>query len=663
MRKFYIDFETRSAVDIKKTGAHKYARHASTEIICISVAFAGEKPRVYTEDQIQAGVPELRQHATDPSITFCAHSAQFEYNIWEFLMRLCYDYPSLADPRRWDCTLSRAVMCGLPAALEKVALALDLPVKKDMAGRAALMKICKPVGWDALGDPIWNTDPELYALVYKYCGVDVETEMAADARLPEMSEQERQIWELDLTINCRGIQVDVPVAKAASALAASLTVELNNKLHVLTTGMVDSASRVAAIKRWLELQGVEGVTSLDKAAVNVLLADPDIPQRVKDVVGIRRQVGKSSTAKFTATINAADEADHRVRGALQYHAAATGRWGGRLIQPHNYPHGLGELDQERAIVAIMRDADGAPGLFSLMYGDEGMQTLSDVLRGTIVAAPGKILRVADFSSIEARTEFWEAGDVIALDKYRRGVNLYVDMARYVFGNQSIEKKTHPSEYDIGKRIILGCGYGMGWVKFKATCAAYGVDITDELAQRAVKAYREKYRSVVNLWYSTERAAISAIKSPGTAHQCAGGRVFWGMDPKREFLGCRLPSGRFLRYFHPVIKMVDGPMGVKEEIHYQAPDVSGALAEFKTYGGSLVENITQATARDLMAHAMLNCEGAGYPIVLTVHDEIVAETPAGQGNIEEFIQLMCSLPSWADGCPVTAEGWSGRRYRK
>lgn len=657
MKKFFLDFETRSTLDIKKVGAWKYAAHPSTEIMCLGIAFEGQTtpPRILLPKDL------TRPQQLD-GFQLVAHSAHFEYAIYHFILHKRFGWPELSDPKRWDCTLARAAMCNLPISLGHLGAALGLKVQKDLKGRAALMKLCKPFDYDPLsGVPVYNEDPELYAQLYPYCGLDVETEIAADARLPEMPPMERAIFEHDLIINRRGVEVDVPLAINASAIAKELTNELNAKLVQLTDGAVSKASRIAEMKRYLATQGLANLESLDKAAVNTLLARADVSQIVKDVVGIRRQVGKSSTAKYAAIVNAANETDNRVRGALQYHAAGTGRWGGRLIQPQNFPKGLGKKEQSMAIEAIL---SGDAQLFSLLYGDGAMDTLSGALRGAIKASEGKTLVVADYSAIESRVVLWLANDTLALNKYRTGVNLYVDMAKFIYQRSEISKEGTPQEYAVGKAAVLGCGYGMGKDKFHATCVSWGINISPELAAKAVQAYREKYKTVVQMWYAVEAAARAAVKTPGSTHAACGGKVIWGMDQKREFLACRLPSGRYLRYYRPSIRAVESPFGgEKETIFYWAAGFNGALEEYKTYGGSLVENITQAVARDLMAAGMQNCEAAGYPIVLTVHDELVAETEQGFGSVEEFVKLMCETPAWASGCPIAAEGWAGTRYRK
>lgn len=660
MKRVFIDFESRSAVDIKVVGAWKYAAHPSTDVIAMAVSGNGKDVDIWRKQDL-----DRARFGPHDELQFVAHNAHFEYAIYNLILHRRYGWPAMWEPKHWDCTLARAVTCGLPAALDRAALALNLPIQKDMEGRAAMLKLCKPLAIDPLGDPIWNEDPELFARMYAYCKTDVLTEIELDKCLPPLSADERKVWELDLVINRRGVQTDVPLAQRAADLASKYTTYLNDKLTQLTGGAVDKASRVSAIKYWLRSQGIS-VENLDKEALVRWLTSDATPPLIRDVLRIRQQVGKSSTAKYQKTVEVAGD-DGRVRGALQYHAAHTGRWGGRLIQPQNYPKGLEAEAQKQVIEAIEK------GTLVAQYGERAMDMLSGALRGTITAGPGKQLVVADFAAIEARVLFWLADDVIALAKFRCGENLYVDMAKYIYHRKDISKHGTPKEYAVGKAAILGCGYGMGGKRFVDQSASNGVSISEEAAVAAVRAYREKYNTVVNMWYATERAAIAAVKVPGSVQSAMGGKVAFAMGTKfKDFLVCRLPSGRFLFYYRPSVKLVDGPHGEKEELHYWAVDEQKQFSECKTYGGALVENITQAVARDLMANGMLKVEAAGYNVVLTVHDELVAEIETefiadcnGKDSevLERFIDLMCDVPSWAMGCPVTAEGWIGSRYRK
>lgn len=663
MKRLHIDFEARSEIDIKKAGAWKYAMHPSTEVMCMAFAYEDDEgpPRIVLpkDFHVMGTIPFPKD------IIIVAHNAHFEYAVWHFIMCKRFGWTQFQHPRHWDCTLARAAACRLPLSLENVGRALEIGQQKDLLGRAAMLKLCKPASVDALGDPIYQEDATLKDILYEYCKKDVVAEMAIDRLLPPLSPDERKVWELDLVMNRRGVQLDVPLAVSATEIAQTLTDDLNEELIRITGGAVTKASRIAEMKRFLVTKGWSGDT-LDKAAVTELVANPDTPEIVKEVVKIRRQVGKSSTAKYKAIIESASESDGKVRGVLQYHAAGTGRWGGRLIQPQNFPQGLNAAEQWVAIKS-MRDADAL--FFKLVYGDTSMETLSGALRGTITASPGHQLVVADYNAIEPRVLFWLAGEEAALNCYRRNESIYEETGEYIF-KKKIGKHDPDTqmEYKVAKATVLGGGYGMGAPKFQATCKVMaGVDITLEMAEAVIKAYRAKFKKVRALWYQAEDAAKKAIVTPGSVHYCAGGKVAYAMDVKRGYLACRLPSGRFIRYFKPSVVSYEHPQwGEREEIRYQGPGLGGKLDEQKTYGGSLVENFTQAIARDVMAQGMLNCEGAGYPLVLTIHDELVADVlsiTSDEGDLQNFIKHMCDMPKWADGLPLAAEGWVGERYRK
>ena len=662
MTRLHLDFETRSAADLTIVGAHAYAMHPSTEVVCLGFAFDDEPIQTLSAAQVRGKQFPLGRLA---EAVVTAHNAPFEMVIWEHVMSAKYGYPSLRDLTKWDCTMARALMCGLPAKLEDLAKALELPCQKDLEGRQAMLRLTKSL----------SETPEDYAKLYRYCAADVAVERSAHGVLPMLVPHERAIWELDCKINQRGVAVDVALARQASQLAGALTDKLNARLRALSGGFVDKATQVGRMKRWLCAQGLtefgiaagdDDAVSLDKAAMRALIARPDVNRRVREVISVRMQVGKSSTSKYVKTAETVC-LDHRVRGVVQYHAAHTGRWGGRLIQPQNYPKGWetnGEAEQKKAVETIMT---GDAELLEIMYGDQAMATLSNTLRGTIVAGTGETyLLAADYSSIELCVEMWLANDVETLALLRAGGKPYVDMARALYSNPAITKATHPKEYDLAKRVVLGAGYGMGAEKFQTTCKIQAdLDISDELAERAIRVYREKYHSVVRLWADIETAAISAVQNPGQMYGSCGGKALWGMSKDRRFLVCKLPSGRYLWYWKPITRMGVTPWGTpKEELCYwgKHPKTKQWVL-LKTYGGALTENVTQAVARDVLAAGMISAEAAGYPIILSVHDELVAERRKGEGSLKEFIEIICATPKWAAGLPVTAEGFTAIRYRK
>jgi DNA polymerase len=692
MNKGHLDFESRSTVDLKKVGAHAYARHPSTEITCATL-YEPIHERKYkfrrNEIHLLAKFPNIGR------LIIGAHNAPFEAAMWEHIMVPRFGAPARNSPSLWRCTMARAAMVGLPLGLDELTRVLRCHVKKDLDGRAIMLRLSKPLAYDVLGDPVYDDDHKKYERLYAYNETDVDAEMEVDSLLPELPESEQRIWELDFVMNRRGFQVDLALAAKGAEMSDALMGPINARVKQLTNNVIDKATQNKALIAWLESRGVAAPTkeefdpklkktvekkTLDKIGVTELLERPDLPVDVRSVVLLKRQASKrTSTAKFAKALEMAC-ADGRVRGGLQYSAAHTGRWGGRLLQPHNIPQGYG-ADPDAATGLEMHEQDlalacvmsGNPELMTFTYGDKAMEALSDVLRAMIVSGPQKTLLSADYNAIEARIVFWLAGQEDALASYRKGGSPYLDMGAYIY-RRPITKKGDPREYDIAKRTVLGSGFGQGWKTYQSTIytetAKKGkpLRISDELAKTAVNGYREKYAYVPRAWKETEAAAISAVKNPGQRYTSCGGRVLWSMSNDRRFLVARLPSGRYLWYYKPTVKMAVTPWGAEKiTLFYWGtnPDTK-EWEELKTYGGALFENLVQATARDIMAHGMLNAEAAGYEMILTVHDELLAEVNIPEDaayRLDHFMKLMCALPPWADGLPVAAEGWTANRYRK
>ncbi len=697
--KGHLDFESRSCVDLKLVGAHAYARHPSTEITCATLYDPVTKTKLkFKKHEIRllakvGGVGEM---------IIGAHNAPFEAAMWEHIMVPRFSAPRRDAPSLWRCTMARAAQVGLPLGLDDLTRVLRCKTKKDLDGRAIMLRLSKPLSYDVLGDPIYDEDPAKYERMYLYNETDVDAEMEVDMLLPELLPSEQAIWELDFTMNRRGFQVDLALAAKGAEMSDALMGPINARVKQLTAGAIDKATQNAALIRWIESRGVLAPTkdefdpkiqktvqkkTLDKIGVTELLERPALPSDVRDVVLLKRQASKrTSTAKFAKALEMAC-ADGRVRGGLQYHAAHTGRWGGRLLQPHNIPQGYGAEadgttpDQDLALSSVM---SGNVELFNFTYGDKSMEALSDVLRAMIISKPDSTLLSADYNAIEARIVFWLAGQEDALASYRAGGSPYLDMGAYIY-RRPITKKGDPKEYDISKRTVLGSGFGMGWKTWRdnvyAETAKKGnpVRLSDELAKTAVNGYRTKYANVPRAWEETQAAAISAVRAPGSRFTSCTGKVIWTMSNDRRFLVARLPSGRYLWYYKPAVRMAKTPWGQeKPTLFYWGtnPDTK-EWEELKTYGGALFENITQAVARDVMAHGMINAEAAGYDMILTVHDELLAEIgyitageivdrmekKSGERDLKRFIDIMCKLPSWADGLPVLAEGWVANRYRK
>ncbi len=651
----HLDFETRSTVDIRKCGAWVYSLHPSTEVLCLAYALDDGEVKLITKDEIEKGI--VYSFSFSPEDIFTAHNAAFEHHIWQNILVKRFGFPAI-PARQWRCTAAKAAVLALPRALGNCAAALDLPYQKDMEGYKIMMKMCKPKkptkkekSFDELSGEFplrWHESEEDFEILHKYCIGDVEVERSIDYEIRDLSKNEQEVWFLDQVINQRGIRIDMEAVSAALELVAQYAVECEAEVDELTDGYVDRVSRRQKVLTWIQTQGIS-LQDYTKETVNEALSGT-LPPKVRRVLEIRRQLGKTSTAKYEAFTKATDD-----RGilcdTLLYHGASPGRWTGKLVQLHNPPRGT--LKDTGACIDLMKRRDLE--MFQMFY-PEVMEAISSCIRGMLIAREGKEFFVSDFNAVEVRVLFWLANEVSGLTRYEKGQDLYVDMAMRIFETTDIDELKR----FVGKQTVLGCGYGMGLngERFQATCRQHGVTVSTKVAQTCPRMYRETYRAVPKFWKATEKAAIQAVLT-GKTIRC--GKIIWVVN--KDFLYAKLPSGRCLAYHKP-------------EIHEMALTHMGNLdheyVRQTTWGGILVQNLCEGVARDIMVNGMFNVESAGYKVLLTVHDEVMSEREkrgrqknlvVKGGNLEEYNKLLTSLPEWASGCPVKADGWKGNRYKK
>ena len=656
----HLDFETRSELDIWKVGAWNYSVHPSTEILCLAMECGDMKILLKKGDfnNILNNPFQIENHI------FTAHYSLFENYIWHNILVKKYGWPKI-PLRQWRCTAALAATHALPRALANTAIALDLKERKDIEGKRIMLKLCKPRNPTKNNKAKWHEDPEDFQKLYKYCINDVEVERAIDNELPQLSPQEQEVWFLDQKINTRGIQVDTELVDAALYLIEKFTEEANGKLKKITNNYLDKASQVARFKNWMETKGVV-LPDLTKDSVTKALADGKHPE-ILEALKIRQQLGKTSVKKFTAFKNATCS-DDRVRDMFVYHGASTGRWAGKIVQLHNLPRGSIK-DTENCIKMMKRKNLEE---FKFLY-PKVMDAISSCVRGALISAPGKDLLVVDFAAIEARVLAWIAGEEVALEEFRTGVDSYVKMAEAIFETKDIDSKKR----FVGKQTVLGCGYGMGAVKFQGTCKGLGQTVSDVLAKKAVYTFRKRNKNIVQLWKGVEQAAIKAVKDPKLYCYFSNETENLMFRTEGDFLYCTLPSGRKLAYHHPKIERNEVFDNTVDQLTFMGVQNKTQYIRQSTWGGTLVENIVQAIARDLLTEAMLRVEKNGYKVILHVHDEIVAEVRAERGvprfygkdecwgfqSLDDFIDLTTELPAWAKGLPIKAEGFRTRRYRK
>lgn len=662
-----IDFETFSILDVTDCGAWAYGEHPSTEILCMGYKIGKAKARLWTPD---LPFPQEIIDHVNAGYVIEAHNVAFERAIWYHILHVQMGIPL---PTRWVDTMASCAYRGLPMALDKVGKVLNLPIQKDKRGKYLITKLCSPQKPTKKNPDTRNRDWDLLQELYDYCVRDVEAEYALLEAIGDLPYGEYKVWVLDQTINHRGVMIDAEAVYGAQKIIDTVFTALVAELKEITDNKVQSGSEIEKIKDWLANQGYP-LPNLQANTIEAELKQKYLSDKARRVLEIRQQLSLASIkkiGKFVETLNR----DNRIRGILQYHGAATGRWAGRLVQPQNFPRKTAKNIEE--IIEAIKTGDAE--YIDAVYG-EPLAVISSALRGMFLATPGTELFVADFSAIEARVVMWVAGQENALEafhKYDRkeGPDIYCVMAESIYG-RPIDAKVDKAERQLGKIGVLGCGYQMGAARLQEQAANdYKTIISFEMAEKIVNTYRETYSEVKDLWRYLEDAAVTCVKhKKRTRYKKIGFEYI--TDNAGEWLTMILPNGRRLWYYKPelyeaVIPYKDKKTGemkkwVKDSLTYEGRDnkMGGVWTRISTYGGMLTENAVQAIARDLMVEAMGRSERAGYKIVMTIHDEVVAERPIGEGDIKEFEHIIAGPnPKWAEGCPVAAEGWHGTRYKK
>jgi DNA polymerase len=630
------DIETCSAVNLAEVGAHRYATDKSTKIRCVGYAVDNGPVQIWTPGE---PIPQPFFDAADnPDWTVVAHNDQFESAIERHILAPHYGWP-LVPIERHRCTMAAALAAALPGKLENVAAALELAHQKDKAGQRLMLRLSR-VGYVP-------TAEELQRL-YDYCRRDVEIERELYRHLPPLSADEQKLWELDARINARGFHVDLQLAEATRKIVCEEEKAINAEIAELTGGKITSVHEVAKITAHLQELGYD-VTDLTKKSVNALLAQQPEGDG-KRLLELRQQGAQAAARKLDSLIAGID-VDQRLRNTLKYHAASTGRFAGRGAQPQNLKKSKTE-NMDAAIDAI-RSGDrerlrriGAP-----------LSLAGDVSRNMITAAPGNVLIGADYSAIESRVLAGLAGETWKLDAYKQfdetgdpKLEPYCVTASKILRRQVTPEDE--SARAVGKVCDLAFGFGGGLGAYRRFDPSN--TYTDDQIESFKAQWRSAHAATVRFWHDLENCLCRALRTKQrvTLNNLAAEVV-------DSTLYLTLPSGRRLAY--PEAHLEPGKFG-KDEIVFK-DNARGGWTDCRGWFGTFTENVVQAVARDLLAAAMLRLEAAGYPIVLHVHDEAVAEVPEGFGSTDEFLRLMTALPDWATGLPVAAKVWTRKCYAK
>lgn len=711
----HLDFETRSKADIKKVGAYEYAADPSTDVLCLAYTFDNEE-----------AVPLWRPGAVRPDYLHNrmaegelleAWNVGFERLIWHFVMVKRYGWPEVPDAQ-WRCAMAKARTYALPGDLDGAAMALGTMEKKDRAGKALMLKLSRPRKPSKHDPSIWHTKEEELERLFLYCKQDVRAERAVSNELRDMSPYELRVWQLDQKINMRGMPVDLDLCRAAIELDKEAKADLCRQLFEVTGCAVSKPSERKAMIAWLKENGVEPpskvnpkgevIETAETKGFQKLLKETDLSQTVRRAVELFMAANKTSVTKYAAMIKRAGISG-LLREMFGYHVASTGRWAGRGVQLHNLPRPPEDLSnmEELALDILAGDYER----LRLLYGNDRVLTvLSSALRGALTASPKHELKAADFSAVEARGLAWIAGDEELLEVFRKldadpkaDWDVYTWQASQILGER-VTKKDKEKRQNFGKVPTLGCGYAMSARKLVLYAEGMGIVLSYKDAKRIVKAWRTARKAIVAFWPATENAALEAVRRAHLKERAITqygstwspdfdptvrdaveafsrvpvkqGKLVWKVVGR--FLHCRLPSGRMLSYLDPKIELrtisIDvedeegNVIGVnkfqKETLTFMGSNTyTNQWERCSTYGGKLTENIVQAICRDLLADAMLRQDEAGYDLALHVHDESVSDDPIGFGSLKEFEQIMSTAPAWAEGFPLKAEGWRGRRFRK
>ena len=657
-----LDWETRSTVDLKKSGLHRYAEDASTQVLCLGWRIGA--------GAVQSWVPgdpdpqPLLEHVKAGG-TVIAHNNAFDRNIWN--QKAPAHWPRITVAQ-CDCTMARAAAMVLPQSLFMLGQVLKAPISKDVQGHRLMMTMCKPRGYDDAGQPIYRDHPDALFKLVEYCKIDVETERLLSSKLPQLSVPEHRLWLLDQTINDRGVAVDATLARTALDVVAVAKLRADKRMQALTQGHVHKVTEVAKLIAWLGGRGIV-CESIAKGEVDEIILQTDIfdDAVAREALELRRAAAKSSTAKFQAILNSVC-ADGRVRGSLRYHGASTGRWAGSGMQPQNFPR-IDDSAMVKATLELLAEPYSAPekcDLIQLFVG-EPMTRLSKVLRSCIVAAPGKVLIGGDYANIEGRVNAWLAGEEWKVEAFKQfdagvGDDLY-SLAYSRSFHVPVASVGRPMR-QMGKVMELSMGYQGGWRAFEKMGANYGVTVGQERAEQLKVAWRIAHPVITASWWALQDAAIEAVRHPGVTIPVYAGRVQYKVASK--FLWCRLPSGRAIVYASPRLVWTEATEDrpSRPQVEFDAVDgITKQWGPHRLYGGLQCENIVQAVARDVLVEGMFRLEQAGYPIVLTIHDENIAEVPRGFGSPDEFAALMAVVPRWAKGLPVAVTAWTDTRYVK
>lgn len=661
MKTLSIDIETYSDVPLQKSGVYRYCESPNFEILLFGYS-ADSGPVQVVDLACGEKIPaDVLDALTDDAVTKWAFNASFERVCLSRYLRdlgisldpfhdkypLSQEVARFLNPESWRCSMVWAATMGLPLSLEGVGSVLGLEKQKLTEGKELIKFFCQPCApTKTNGQRTRNRPfhaPDKWDAFKRYNLRDVETEMGIQKRLAKFPVPD-QVWEeyhIDQEINDRGVRLDMELVRAAIDMDTRSRQELTTAMKRMTS--LENPNSVQQMKQWLSDNGME-TESLDKKAVAELLKDA--PAELREVLSLRQQLAKSSVRKYQAMENTVCS-DSRARGMFQFFGAArTGRFSGRNIQLQNLPQNhLLDLAEARALVRA-GDFDAV----KLLYEDVP-DTLSQLIRTAFIPKDGAQFLVADFSAIEARVIAWYAGETWRQKVFEKGGDIYCASASQMFKVPVEKHGINGHLRQKGKIAELALGYG-GSVGALKAMGAIEMGLTEEELPPLVDAWRQSNPRIVEFWWAVDRAVMEAVRykhstsSYGLTFSCRSGMLF-----------ITLPSGRSLAYVKP--KIGTNKFG-GECITYEGVGATKKWERLDSYGPKFVENIVQATARDILCYAMrtLRC----CSIVMHIHDELVIEADPSM-SLDAVCEQMGRTPPWATGLLLRADGYATPFYKK
>lgn len=694
------------------TGAARYTEHPDAEVLSLAYDLKdGLGLRLWLPSFDHLPMDLFDHIATGGLIE--AWNCQFERWVWMNICQKKYNFPELPFRQLRDA-MAKARAFALPGGLDNCAKVLNSH-PKDPRGKKLLDKFSiprNPTKTDSRKRILCSQEPEDAQALYEYNMRDIVVEAQISSQIPDLNESELEFWFCDQAINLRGIKIDLDLIDSCIRIIEQANYRYTKELYDITDGFVSSVSEIQKIRQWaLQAEGVELADLTEKTVSNYLASQVTPSAIVYRVLQIRSLIGSSSVKKLYAMKNQVTS-DGRLHDLFLYHTARTGRASGQGPQPQNLPNSgpsiikcetcshyfadlpcswcgwsgsqlnpiLHEWNEEAIEDAFNIIKTNDLNCVEYYYSDP-LAVISGCLRSLFISEHGKDLICSDYSAIEAVVLAALAGEEWRLEVFRTHGKIYEMSASKITGIPFEEferhKKQngvhHPMRKKVGKVAELASGY-QGWI---GAWKQFGADefFNDEDMKKNILAWRAASPKIVEMWggqfrnwnnelFGLEGMAISAVLNPGKQYTYRG--ITYVMHD--DILYCRLLSGRYLTYHKPRLQPhMDSKKGLQLSFEgWNSNQKYGATGWMRmpTYGGKLTENVVQATARDILAYAIVNLEKRGYPVVLHVHDEIVCEILENWGSIEEFESIMNTMPDWATNWPIKASGgWRGKRYRK